>query len=479
MPAAFDNVTVATSSSGTSLAGTHTPLATPTLVIFTLQFVSDDAVPLSAPLYGAQATTLVHGPVRSDAVTVYVYKLESPPSGAQPFSFALNRTNIERACSVTTFTGTLSSSTTRTAAAATGSDDAPLVDVTTIAGDLVYDALTTFNDKDPVADASQVERYSADDEVNLAGSTKPAVGVLTSMSWTLTDSTDWAIIAVPIIGVVLESVAVDITSASSVAVVATEISTEAVSIAIVETSSVSIVASAQAEPPCDPGPPFDTAAFASGIPATLYVALLSQPWSSLAHAVELSGCGYARVAVPNTTLYWTTMAESIRNVSNVTFPQATCDLGVVRGWAIYDSDTADDCENVVAHGVFGTEREIPEGTYPRFPSKNIIVTADRATATLVIIETAPDLWSGNEGWAEDAEWGVCGTCGRTVPTKELLMNPRFGWQCLRGKYGIGCWDGWIQRDEIYYVPPPDEGARRSPTPTGDLSQNRDTLPDDD
>lgn len=51
----------------------------------------------------------------------------------------------------------------------------------------------------------------------------------------------------------------------------------------------------------------------------------------------------------------------------------------------------------------------------------------------------------------------------------LVLTRRFGWQCLPGLWGNGCYDGPIQRDEMHYIPRPGEGTRMTPAPTYDLA----------
>lgn len=489
MAVAFDTSTTVESDTGTTVGGTHTPGSDPSLVILTIAIASDTALVASAPTYAATAMTLVGGPVVSgDApqVSGYMYKLESPPAGAQAFNVALDKNNIHRSVTVATFTGTLSSGATRTAAenddGGTGST-APTVDATTVAGDLVYDlVIHGGGNTTRTAGAGQTKRWefyttAGTNNVGSAGSTETASGVTTTMSWTLGGTRAWAMIAVPIIPVAIESAAVDITATTAIAITATEVTSESAAVAITATSSITIAATAQIPAPCEPGPPFDTSIFGSGSPATLYVALLSYPWGPAEQAVEFSGCGYLRVPVLNNGTYWGTVAGSIRNLAQITFPQASCDQGTAKGWAIYDDPLLNACGNLIAHGLFGSPREVTDGVFARISTKNLVITTTGATGTLVAIETAPDLWSGYAWRSNNVESGVCQTCGFTVPVRELRYNRRYGWQCLPGGYGPGCWDGAFQRDEIIFIPPPDEGARRSSTPTDGITTAEDDLPD--
>lgn len=487
MAAAFDTFTTVESDTGTTLGGTHTPVGTPTLVIVSVEIGSDSPVVVGTPLYASTAMTLVAGPIDTgDAPQsrLYAYKLESPPAGAQLFSVTLDKANVARQVTVATFTGTPTASATRTPAdaqdAGSGSTT-PSVAVTTVAGDLVYDIMghsggTTTR----VAGADQTKLWefyttSGGNNVGAAASTETASGVTTTMSWTLGATRPWAIIAIPVIGVTLESVAIDITAAATVAVAVSEVANEAVAIDITATSSVAVAVSLQTTPEF-PIEPCRVEVFATGSPATTYVALLSYPWGPARVPVELAGNGYARVALPNTSTYWEPQGTGVGNAQVITFPVALADLGTVLGWAIYDHPTLATAEHLLANGRLPTPRPVPEATYAQFAPNNLFISLAACGGTLMVYELAADLWSGYEGWVENSEWGRCQTCDHTVPVRELLLNPRYGWQCITGKYGIGCWDGLIQRDELVWVPPPGEGSRRSPSPTDGVALAADAPP---
>lgn len=67
------------------------------------------------------------------------------------------------------------------------------------------------------------------------------------------------------------------------------------------------------------------------------------------------------------------------------------------------------------------------------------------------------------------EWGECTTCSRGFPVTHLVLTRRYGWQCLPGLWGEGCYDGPVQRDELRYIPRPGEGVRKSIAPIYDLA----------
>jgi hypothetical protein len=81
-------------------------------------------------------------------------------------------------------------------------------------------------------------------------------------------------------------------------------------------------------------------------PANLYLALFTTMPTAQdgTGAVEVSGGGYARQAIPGTTAAWTAPAASgtgqiIKNVNAVNFPQATAAWGTILGAGLYDAST--------------------------------------------------------------------------------------------------------------------------------------------
>lgn len=79
-------------------------------------------------------------------------------------------------------------------------------------------------------------------------------------------------------------------------------------------------------------------------PATLYVGLWTVGLNDAATgstAGEISGGGYARVAVTNNATNWPSASHGVKsNASKVTFPYATSEWGTVRTVAILDAATA-------------------------------------------------------------------------------------------------------------------------------------------
>ncbi|MBA7580220.1 hypothetical protein ES708_22111 [subsurface metagenome] len=76
-------------------------------------------------------------------------------------------------------------------------------------------------------------------------------------------------------------------------------------------------------------------------PATVYVALYTIAPTDAGGGTEVSGGGYARVAVTNNATNWPAAAGGAKsNGTPITFPQATADWGTVVAFAILDAPTA-------------------------------------------------------------------------------------------------------------------------------------------
>lgn len=113
----------------------------------------------------------------------------------------------------------------------------------------------------------------------------------------------------------------------------------------------------------------------SGVPATLYVGLLTAAPSDDGSGVsEPSGNGYARVAVTNNTTNWPAAtgsgagASSKTNGSTITFPQATGAWGTVTHFGIFDASTAG---NLISYGALGASKSPVNLDTPSFAPGDI------------------------------------------------------------------------------------------------------------
>ena len=151
--------------------------------------------------------------------TVTIYAMANPPSGSATVRVTLSGTKAFTV-GVTTFSGVdvstgLTSALGTFASASARNGTTPNVNVTTVAGQRVYDTVAAgVNAQDATADPStftigtgqtqlwtlfaRSEDGTRDRHVRAAASTETATGTTTPMSWTSTTSYPWAIGAVPI-----------------------------------------------------------------------------------------------------------------------------------------------------------------------------------------------------------------------------------------------------------------------------------------
>lgn len=92
-------------------------------------------------------------------------------------------------------------------------------------------------------------------------------------------------------------------------------------------------------------------------PATLYVALFTATPSDSGGGTEVSGNGYARVAVTNNATNWPAASGGNKaNGTAITFPQATpSGWGVVTQFGIFDASTAG---NLIAWGDLSASKTV-------------------------------------------------------------------------------------------------------------------------
>jgi hypothetical protein len=101
-------------------------------------------------------------------------------------------------------------------------------------------------------------------------------------------------------------------------------------------------------------------------PATLYFALYTATPSDAGGGTQVSGTGYARVAVTNNATNFpgchATTGVTL-NGTAVTFPTAGGSWGTVTHWGIFDAESGG---NLLAWGALTTPRAIVTGDTPRF-----------------------------------------------------------------------------------------------------------------
>lgn len=104
--------------------------------------------------------------------------------------------------------------------------------------------------------------------------------------------------------------------------------------------------------------------------STIYAALFLTPTTDSGGGVEVSGGGYARVQV---TTFGAPSSGVISNTSNVQFPAATANWGLVTHFALYDASTGG---NLLYHGPLTASKTVNAGDTFVLPPGNITVAQD-------------------------------------------------------------------------------------------------------
>jgi len=116
---------------------------------------------------------------------------------------------------------------------------------------------------------------------------------------------------------------------------------------------------------------------AADAPATWYVALFTVAPGETGGGTEVSGGGYARVAVPNDSVNWDLLPAGatdanldgvaddaiIKNKLDIVFPQATVDWGTVTHWGLFDAATGG---NLWIYAPLTTAVTITASSTPKF-----------------------------------------------------------------------------------------------------------------
>ena len=109
-------------------------------------------------------------------------------------------------------------------------------------------------------------------------------------------------------------------------------------------------------------------------PGTVYLALFTAAPDDTGGGTEVSGGGYARVAVTNNSTNWPAASGGSKsNGVDMTFPQATADWGTVVAFAIFDASTGG---NMLYWGDLTTSKTINNGDTAKFAAGDITITED-------------------------------------------------------------------------------------------------------
>ncbi len=107
-------------------------------------------------------------------------------------------------------------------------------------------------------------------------------------------------------------------------------------------------------------------------PATVYVALFTAGPDATGAGTEVTGGGYARVAVANNTTQWpTTTTETKSNGTEIDFPQASADWGTVVSVALFDAATGG---NMLYFGTLTLAKPVMNLDTARFLAGDITLT---------------------------------------------------------------------------------------------------------
>jgi len=109
-------------------------------------------------------------------------------------------------------------------------------------------------------------------------------------------------------------------------------------------------------------------------PATVYIALFTAAPTDAGGGTEVSGGGYARVAVANNTTNFPTASNGTKsNGTTITFPTATADWGTVVAVGIFDAATGG---NLLFWANLTTSKTIQNGDTAQFAAGSLTFTED-------------------------------------------------------------------------------------------------------
>jgi len=109
-------------------------------------------------------------------------------------------------------------------------------------------------------------------------------------------------------------------------------------------------------------------------PATVYVALFTTSPSDSSGGVEVSGGGYARVAVTNNLTNWpAAVSGSKSNGTVISFPTATAAWGTIVAFALMTAPTGGD---ILYWGAVNPNVSVPSGADASFAVGALVITED-------------------------------------------------------------------------------------------------------
>ena len=109
-------------------------------------------------------------------------------------------------------------------------------------------------------------------------------------------------------------------------------------------------------------------------PATVYVSLYTVAPSDAGGGTEVSGPGYARVAMTNNTINWPASVGGVKsNGTVITFPTPTGSWGTVVAFGIHDAGVAG---NLLRYGNLTVSKTVDTGDEVTFPVGDLDCTED-------------------------------------------------------------------------------------------------------
>lgn len=107
-------------------------------------------------------------------------------------------------------------------------------------------------------------------------------------------------------------------------------------------------------------------------PATVYVSLHTADVTDAGTGTELAGDGYARIAVANDLVTWTSASGGSKsNAIVITTPVATGNWASATHFGIWDASSGG---NLMRHGALAAARAVKAGGYGEFAVGDLITT---------------------------------------------------------------------------------------------------------
>ena len=150
--------------------------------------------------YGGTALTLVGEDISTSEGRIHLYKMVNPPSGTANVVVTFNSNPDKGAIiGIVTFTGVDQTTPLGAFASTTGNSINPSLTLTSAVGELVLDVAAIKNEELVGLGSGQTQRWNRDSNSDIIGGGSTKLGAAsTTMTWTATDSDNWAIGAVSI-----------------------------------------------------------------------------------------------------------------------------------------------------------------------------------------------------------------------------------------------------------------------------------------